>query len=65
MQINLGQLQSVRQEIMINMPLVVSRFAERVDQIITEARTMDASDVNGEAVVHDLRSKGWLILPPK
>jgi len=26
---------------------------------------LDASDVNGEAVIHELRSKGWLILPPK
>lgn len=31
----------------------------------TKASELDAADVNGESVIHALRSKGWLILPPK
>ena len=55
-------------------PMLASDFASFEDAVLshltptdeaTKAAELDASDVNGEAVIHDLRSKGWFILPPK
>lgn len=31
----------------------------------TPVSELDSSDVNGEAVIHDLRSRGWTIYPPR
>jgi hypothetical protein len=42
---------------------VLAHLTPSTDKVL--ASELEASDINGQAVIHALRAKGWLILPPK